>query len=118
MEVNGKGIAVDVLGGGAPTLMIHGLGETSNVWHAQREVLARSFRVLCPDRSPLKGALSIDGFAADMAAILDPLNIFLGACCGLFAQDHGLPASGSQLPRTSYGWGRLRRRRSTFGSDY
>jgi hypothetical protein len=47
MEVNGKGIAV-------------------------REVLARSFRVICPDLegsgcSPLEGELSIDGFVADMA---------------------------------------------------
>jgi len=80
MEVNGKGIAVDIFGDGAPMLMIHGLGGTSNVWYAQREVLARSFRVICPDlegsgRSPLKGELSIDGFVADMAALLDTLNI-------------------------------------------
>ena len=80
MEVNGKGIAVDIFGDGAPILMIHGLGGTSNVWYAQREVLARSFRVICPDlegsgRSPLKGELSIDGFVADMAALLDILNI-------------------------------------------
>ena len=80
MEVNGKGIAVDIFGDGAPMLMIHGLGGTSNVWYAQREVLARSFRVICPDlegsgRSPLKGELSIDGFVAEMAALLDTLNI-------------------------------------------
>ena len=80
MEVNGKGIAVDIFGDGAPILMIYGLGGTSNVWYAQREVLARSFRVICPDlegsgRSPLKGELSIDGFVADMAALLDILNI-------------------------------------------
>lgn len=74
MEVNGKGIAVDIFGDGAPILMIHGLGGTSNVWYAQCEVLARSFRVICPDlegsgRSPLKGELSIDGFVADMAPV-------------------------------------------------
>jgi len=66
MDVNGKSIAVDIFGDGAPVLMIHGLGGTGNVWYAQREVLARSFKVICPDlegsgRSPLKGALSIDG---------------------------------------------------------
>jgi len=46
MEVNGKGIAVDIFGDGAPILMIHGLGGTSTVWYAQREVFARSFRVI------------------------------------------------------------------------
>jgi len=94
MEVNGKGIAVDIFGDGAPILMIHGLGGTSNVWYAQREVLARSFRVICPDlegsgRSPLKGELSIDGFVADMAALLDILNIssahVVGYSLGRFA---------------------------------
>ena len=80
MEVNGKGIAVDIFGDGASILMICGFGRTSNVWYAPREVLARSFRVICPDlessgRSPLEDELSIDGFVADMAALLDTLNI-------------------------------------------
>jgi 3-oxoadipate enol-lactonase len=80
MEVNGKAIAVDIFGHGTPILMIHSLGGTSNVWCAQREVLAHHFRVLCPDlegsgRSPLIGHLSIDGFVADMATLLETLNI-------------------------------------------
>ena len=61
-------------------LMIYGLGGTSNVWCAQREALARNFRVICPDlegsgRSPLLGHLSIDGFVTDMATLLETLNI-------------------------------------------
>ena len=80
MEVNGKGIAVDIFGDGASILMICGFGRTSNVCYARREVLARSFRVICPDlegsgRSPLKGELSIDGFVADMAPLLATPNI-------------------------------------------
>jgi 3-oxoadipate enol-lactonase len=80
MEVNGKAIAVDIFGDGTPILMIHGLGGTSNVWCAQREALARNFRVICPDlegsgRSPLIGHLSIDGFVADMTTLLETLNI-------------------------------------------
>jgi 3-oxoadipate enol-lactonase len=72
MEVNGTGIAVDVFGDGASIQMIRGLGGIRNVWYAQRQVLARGFRVICPDlegsgRSPLIGELSIDGFVADMA---------------------------------------------------
>jgi 3-oxoadipate enol-lactonase len=80
MEVNGKGIAVDIFGDGASILMIRGFGRTRNVWCARREVLARSFRVICPDLegsgcSPLEGELSIDGFVADMAPLLGTLNI-------------------------------------------
>jgi 3-oxoadipate enol-lactonase len=60
--------------------MIRGFGRTRNVWCARRELLARSFRVIRPDlegsgRSPVKGELSIDGFVADMAPLLDTLNI-------------------------------------------
>ena len=75
-----RGIAVDIFGDGASILMTRGFGRTSNVWYAQREVLARSFRVICPDLegsgcSPLEGELSIDGFVADMAPLLGTLNI-------------------------------------------
>jgi hypothetical protein len=35
-----------------PVLLIRGLGGTSNVWFAQRAVLARSFRVICPSDTP------------------------------------------------------------------
>jgi 3-oxoadipate enol-lactonase len=106
MEVNGKGIAVDIFGDGASILMIRGFGRTRNVWCARREVLARSFRVICPDLegsgcSPLEGELSIDGFVADMAPTVGHTEHFLGTCCGIFACNHGLPASGSQLPRAS-----------------
>jgi 3-oxoadipate enol-lactonase len=92
-----RGIAVDIFGDGASILMTRGFGRTSNVWYAQREVLARSFRVICPDlegsgRSPLKGELSIDGFVADMAALLDTLNIssahVVGYSLGTMACQH------------------------------
>ena len=87
MEVNGKGIAVDIFGDGAPILMIHGLGGTSNIWYAQREVLARSFRVICPDlegsgRSPLKGELSIDAFCGRHGRTVGHTEHLLGTCCG------------------------------------
>jgi pimeloyl-ACP methyl ester carboxylesterase len=79
MEVNGKAVAVDIFDGGAPILMIHGLGGTSNVCYAHPDALPRSFRVICPDpegtgRSPLEGELSIVGFVANIDAMLDPLN--------------------------------------------
>ena len=80
MNINGKTIEVEQQGEGEAVFMIHGLGGTSNVWHAQRGVLARSFNVVCPDldgsgRSPLSGALSIAGFVADIVALQDALGI-------------------------------------------
>ncbi|WP_231712604.1 alpha/beta fold hydrolase [Vineibacter terrae] len=80
MQVNGKTLAVEVLGEGDAVLMVHGLGGTANTWHAQRSVLAQSFRVICPDlegsgRSPLDGTLSIASFVADMVGVLDALGI-------------------------------------------
>ncbi len=80
MRVNGKTLAVEVLGKGDAVLMVHGLGGTSNTRHAQRNMLARNFQVICPDlegsgRSPLDGTLSISGFVADMLGVLDVLGI-------------------------------------------
>jgi len=80
MDVRGKALEIEQQGDGDAVLMEHGLGGTSNVWYAQRGVLARSFRVICPDlegsgRSPLAGELSIAGFVADMMALLDALAV-------------------------------------------
>lgn len=80
MRVNGKTLAVEVHGKGDAVLMVHGLGGTSNTWHAQRNLLARNFQVICPDlegsgRSPLDGTLSIAGFVADMLGVLDALGV-------------------------------------------
>jgi len=80
---------------------------------------------LCPDlegsgRSPLKGELSIDGFVADMAPFGRTPH-FLGHTLWDLARKRGLPASGSQLPervKSLVLLGRLRRRRSMFGSNY
>ena len=80
MEVNGKELAVELHGEGEAVLMVHGLGGSSNTWFGQRRMLARSFKVICPDlngsaRSPLNGTPSIDGFVEDMVALLDALDI-------------------------------------------
>lgn len=65
-------------GSGPVILMIHGLGGTANTWYAQRRTLERDFTVVCPDlagsgRSPAPGPLSIDGFVADMLALLETM---------------------------------------------
>lgn len=68
-------------GDGPPVVFIHGLGATSNVWHAQRMVLSRYFRVIVYDRSgcgrspqPSDG-YSIDAWADELAGLLDHLDV-------------------------------------------
>src|SRR5216684_1419143 len=50
MNIRGKTLEVEQQRNGDAVLMLHGLGGTSNTWYAQRAVLARSFKVVCPDR--------------------------------------------------------------------
>lgn len=75
------GLHCEVDGEGDPLLFIHGLGATSNVWHAQRVVLSQQFRVIVYDRSGCglsrqpEGALSIDAWATEVAALLDELGV-------------------------------------------
>ncbi|TCK20677.1 alpha/beta fold hydrolase [Pseudonocardia endophytica] len=80
MQVNGKELAVEIQGDGPAVLLVHGLGGTSNFYQPQVEALAERFTVIRPDmegsgRSPVTGELSIDSFAADLAALLDELSI-------------------------------------------
>lgn len=75
MKVNGKDLAVEVTGEGPVVLLVHGLGGTSNFYQPQVAALAERFTVVRPDmegsgRSPVTGTLSIEGFAADLAALL------------------------------------------------
>ena len=87
MEVNGKEIAVELEGDGDAVVMVHGLGGTSNSWFPQVGPLARFFRVVRLDlegsgRSPATGDLSIAGFAADVTAAMDALEIPTAHLCG------------------------------------
>jgi len=68
-------------GDGPPVVFIHGLGATSNVWHAQRAALSKYFRVIVYDRSgcgrspATSEGYSIDGWADELAGLLDHLAI-------------------------------------------
>ncbi|WP_214366726.1 alpha/beta fold hydrolase [Pseudonocardia sp. H11422] len=80
MNVNGKELAVEIDGEGAAVLLVHGLGGTSNFYQVQADALAGGFQVIRPDlegsgRSPVTGELSIDGYADDLAALLDGLGV-------------------------------------------
>lgn len=68
-------------GDGPPVVFIHGLGATSNVWHAQRTVLSKFFRVIVYDRSGCgrsalqRNGYSINGWADELAGLLDDLGV-------------------------------------------
>ena len=76
VEVRGKALSIEKQGQGEPVVLLHGLGSTGNVWEPQVRALADRFTLLRYDlegagRSPHAGALSIDGWVDDLAAILD-----------------------------------------------
>jgi len=80
--INGKQLAVDkhLQSGGAPLIMIHGLGGTSNVWCPQVSVLSGKFSICVPDldgagRSPLNGEISIASLMADVVAMMDAFDV-------------------------------------------
>jgi len=49
--INGLRIHHESHGDGPPIVFLHGLGATSNVWHAQRVAFFKAYRVITYDRS-------------------------------------------------------------------
>ncbi len=79
--INGLEIHHEVQGTGPPIVFVHGLGATSNVWHAQRMALSKYFQVIVYDRSgsgrsqPARDGYSIDAWADELAGLLDHLAV-------------------------------------------
>src|SRR5262245_22069401 len=79
--INGIDIHHEVQGEGPPIVFVHGLGATSNVWHAQRTTLSKYYRVIVYDRSgcgrsqKARTGYSIGGWADELAGLLDHLAI-------------------------------------------
>ncbi|MBL8794794.1 MAG: alpha/beta fold hydrolase [Planctomycetia bacterium] len=79
--INGSNLHYESQGEGPPIVFVHGLGGTSNVWHAQRAVLSRYFRVVAFDLTgsgrsdKSKASYSIDGWADDIAGLIDHLQL-------------------------------------------
>jgi 3-oxoadipate enol-lactonase len=77
--INGLDIHYEVEGQGPPIVFIHGLGATSNVWHAQRTILSKYYRVIVYDRSGsgrsqrARDGYSIEAWADELASLLDHL---------------------------------------------
>jgi pimeloyl-ACP methyl ester carboxylesterase len=95
--VRGRKLAVEKHGAGEPVVLIHGLGSTANVWEPQVRALADRFTLIRFDlegagRSPAAGALSIESWVDDLAALLDAHRIaaarFVGHSLGTLILQH------------------------------
>jgi 3-oxoadipate enol-lactonase len=79
--INGLDIHHEVQGEGPPIVFVHGLGATSNAWHAQRTTLSKYYRVILYDRSGCgrsqraREGYSIDAWADELAGLLDHLAV-------------------------------------------
>jgi len=79
--INGLDIHYEVEGDGPPIVFVHGLGATSNVWHAQRVILSKYYQVIVYDRSgsgrsqKSQAGYSIDFWANELAGLLDFLAV-------------------------------------------
>ena len=79
-QINGKRVVADVLGSGAPLLLVHGLGGTANSFATIVAAFQASMQVIVPDlpgagRSDPAPDVSIESLAADLLALLDALGI-------------------------------------------
>lgn len=86
--INGVNLHYESQGEGPPIVLVHGLGGTSNVWHAQRVGLSKYYRVIAHDLSGSgrsdrsRRQYSIDGWADDTAGLMDHLGVPAAAIVG------------------------------------
>jgi 3-oxoadipate enol-lactonase len=79
--VNGVGLHYESQGDGPAVVFVHGLGGTSNVWHAQKATLSRSFRVITYDLSGsgrsdrAARSVSLEGWADELAGLMDHAGV-------------------------------------------
>lgn len=83
IEVNGRELAFREAGAGEPVVLIHAFPLTGEMWRPQLETLSAAMRVIAPDLAGFGGstapadpsAYAVDGWARDLAALLDALGI-------------------------------------------
>jgi 3-oxoadipate enol-lactonase len=90
IQIRNLSMAIDDCGSGTPMLLIHGFPLNRQMWQPQLQPLADAgYRVIAPD---LRGfgaseatdtGYSMDGFADDMVALMDALDIERAVVCGM-----------------------------------
>lgn len=78
--INGKKIFYRINGNGKPVFLVHGFGETGDIWRQQVAALENHFRLLVPDlpgsgKSDLIDDMSMEGMAEVIHAIIHEENI-------------------------------------------
>ena len=76
IEIAGKKITYRLYGNGKPVMLIHGFGETGDVWKNQVAFLKDSFQLIVPDlpgsgQSEMIDDMSMEGMAEVLKLILD-----------------------------------------------
>jgi pimeloyl-ACP methyl ester carboxylesterase len=76
IDFNGASIFYRVQGKGRPVLLVHGFGETGDVWEKQARFLQNEFKLIIPDlpgsgRSELAEDMSMEGMAEVIAVIAE-----------------------------------------------
>jgi pimeloyl-ACP methyl ester carboxylesterase len=80
ISLAGKRLVYDTYGAGKPVLLVHGFGETRQVWKNQVEHLAKKFLLLVPDLpgsgdSEIQEDMSMEGLAETLLHVLRAENI-------------------------------------------
>jgi pimeloyl-ACP methyl ester carboxylesterase len=75
IKFEGKKLFYRVIGAGNPVILIHGFGETGEVWNDQASFLSASYRVIIPDlpgsgRSEAVADLSMENLAESIHSII------------------------------------------------
>ncbi len=73
-------IFYESVGAGLPIVFVHGLGGTSNVWHAQRQTLQKFYQVVTLDlpgsgRSARSSSYSMERWAEQIVGLADHLGL-------------------------------------------
>jgi 3-oxoadipate enol-lactonase len=89
LSVNSAQIFYQETGDGDPLLMLHGLGSSGDDWWFQTPALAPHYRLILPNlrghkqSSTLRGPISIFTLAADIAQLMDELQLDCAHVLGL-----------------------------------
>lgn len=80
IKIAGKKIFYRIYGNGKPVMLVHGFGETGDVWTNQNDSLQEQFMLIVPDlpgsgQSDMIDDMSMEGMAEAMKDILDHESI-------------------------------------------
>ncbi len=88
VPVNSVELYYQEAGSGYPLILLHGLGSRSDDWLFQTPVFAERFRVIMPNlrghklSSPVRGSITIDALATDVARLLEALDVRIAHVVG------------------------------------